>query len=343
MSALIDGGKTDQTSTVESYLRNSGISKLDYVIATHEDSDHIGGLDSVITDFHPTKVYLPNMPANNTVTFADFLNAVQAAGLKLTPAKVGVSVDLGGDIQAIFVGPVKDTYSLDNDYSAVLHVTFGSTSFLFTGDAESASENDMIASGEDLQSTVLKVGHHGSKYSTSDAFLDAVKPKYAVISVGPNSYGHPTAEVLQRLAQHNVSVFRTDESGTIVATSDGTDVTFNASPSTTSTSTTTTTTSDSVKITNIDLNAEIATITNNGSTDVDLTGWKLVSEQGSQTFNFPSGTILKAGQVLQIVSGPNAAAGTNTLLWTKSYIWNNNGDPGALYNSQGQVVSRYPQ
>ncbi|SPF43088.1 Beta-lactamase domain protein (fragment) [Candidatus Desulfosporosinus infrequens] len=119
---------------------------------------------------------------------------------------------------------------MDNDYSAVLHVKYGSTSFLFTGDAESASENDMIASGEDLQSTVLKVGYHGSKYSTSDAFLNSVSPKYAVISVGENSYGHPSDEVLQRLAQHDVQVMRTDKDGTIVATTDGNSVDFNVTP-----------------------------------------------------------------------------------------------------------------
>lgn len=321
ISVLIDGGRTDQTSTVETYLRNSGVTKLDYVIATHENSDHIGSLDSVITDFHPTKVYLPNMPANNTYTFTDFLNAVQAAGLKLTPAKAGVSVDLGGDIQATFVGPVKDSYTDDNDYSAVLRVKYGTTSFLFTGDAEATSENDMIASGVDLQSTVLKVGHHGSKYSTSDAFLNAVKPQYAVISVGENSYGHPTPEVLQRLAQHGVSVFRTDVSGTIVAESDGTGVTFNTNPTPPITPPDPAPVSSNVEITSIDLSAEVVTITNKGTNSVDLSGWKLVSEVGTQTYNFPTGTSIPAVGTLKVVSGSNAKAGSNTLVWTTANIW----------------------
>lgn len=133
----------------------------------------------------------------------------------------------------------------------------GTLDLLFTGDAEAESESDMIASGADLQSTVLKLGHHGSNSSTSEAFLNAVNPKYAVISVGSNSYGHPTEDVLNRLSQHGVSVFRTDVSGTIVATSDGTDVVFNATPITSTptiptTLTTPTTSSDSVKIANID-------------------------------------------------------------------------------------------
>ena len=339
---LIDGGKTDQTATVENYLHSAGVTTLDYVIATHADADHIGSLDSVIKDFNIGKVYMPNV-TNTTYTFADLLTAMQSKNLTFNRAKAGGNLDLGTGIEADFVGPVKDSYTDANDYSAVLHLKYGSTSFLFTGDAETQSESDMIASGADLQSTVLKVGHHGSSSSTSEAFLKAVNPKYAVISVGPNSYGHPTEEVLNRLSQHGISVLRTDVSGSIVATSDGTDVTFNATPSTPTPPITPPVSSGSVKITNIDLSAEIATITNTGTSSVDLTGWKLVSEQGSQTFAFPSGTIIQAGGTLKIVSGPNAAAGANTLLWTKSNIWNNSGDPGALYDSQGQVLSRYPQ
>ena len=339
---LIDGGKTDQTTTVENYLKSAGVTTLDYVIATHADSDHIGSLDSVIKDFNIGKVYMPNV-TNSTYTFADLLAAMQLKGLTFNRAKAGGTLDLGTGLAADFVGPVKDSYTEGNNYSAVLHLKYGSTSFLFTGDAETESESDMIASGVDLTSTVLKVGHHGSSSSTSEAFLNAVNPKYAVISVGPNSYGHPTEEVLNRLSQHGISVLRTDVSGTIVATSDGTDVVFNATPTIPTTTTTPPTSSSSVKITNIDLSSEIATISNTGTSAVDLTGWKLVSEQGSQTYDFPSGTIIPAGGSINIVSGPNAAAGTNTLLWTKSYIWNNSGDPGTLYDSQGQVLSRYPQ
>lgn len=340
---LIDGGKTDQTTTVENYLHSVGVSTLDYVIATHADSDHIGSLDSVIKDFTIGKVYMPNV-TNTTYTFEDLLSAMQSKNLTFNRAKAGEILDLGTGLSADFVGPVKDSYTEGNNYSAVLHLIYGKTSFLFTGDAENESENDMIASGVDLLSTVLKVGHHGSNSSTSEAFLNVVNPKYAVISVGQNSYGHPTEDVLNRLNLHGISVFRTDISGTIVATSDGANVTFNTNPSVApSTPTTSTTSSNSVKIASIDLSAEIATITNVGSSNVDLTGWKLVSEQGPQTIEFPSGTIIQAGGSLKIVSGPDAATGTNTIVWTKSNIWLNSGDPGALYDSQGLVVSMYPQ
>lgn len=345
-NVLIDGGKTDQTTTIENYLKSVGVSTVDYVIATHADSDHIGSLDSVIKDFTIGKVYMPNV-TNNTYTFEDLLAAMQSKSLTFNLAKAGVALDLETGIEANFVGPTKDSYDEGNEFSAVLQLKYGSTSFLFTGDAEAGSEKDMIASGVNLKSTVLKVGHHGSNSSTSEAFLDAVNPKYAVISVGSNSYGHPTDEILNRLSQHGVSVYRTDISGTIVATTNGTSVSFNTNPSVTPTTPSTPATSpvssDSVKITSIDLGAEVVSISNAGPHEVDLTGWKLISEQGSQTFAFPSGTKIPVGGSLMIVSGPNAAAGANTLLWTQSNIWNNSGDPGTLYNSQGQVVSRYPQ
>lgn len=337
---LIDGGKTDATTTVENYLRSSGVTSLD-IIGTHPDSDHIGSLDSVVKDFTVNNVYMPNV-INTSYTYEDLLNAIKAKGLTTTAAKAGLTIDLGSGIEAKFIAPVKGSYTELNNYSAVLKVTYGSNSFLLTGDAETESEADMIASGADLQSTVLKVGHHGSSSSTSEAFLNAVKPKYAVISVGENSYGHPTAETLTRLNNHGVQIYRTDKSGTIVAESDGTNITFNTTPSTpTIPSTPPEQTTANVVISNIDLNGEIVTLTNQSSTTADLTGWKLVSLDGNQTFSFPSGMTIAAGATLKVVSGPNATAGNGILVWTESYIWNNSGDTGVLHNSQGQEVSRY--
>lgn len=207
---------------------------------------------------------------------------------------------------------------------------------------------------------LLKVGHHGSSTSTSSAFLKAVSPKYAIICVGEgNDYGHPTTSTLSKLSGAGVQVFRTDLDGTIVATSDGESVTFNKKgsipsvPSTTKPSTpvpapTPTPTpatqppasSGSVSIGSIDLAGEVVTLVNNGGSAVDLTGWKLVSEKGNQTYTIPSGTTISPGGTLKVLSGPKAVAGTGALVWTKSNIWNNNGDPGALHNAQGQVVSQ---
>ena len=223
---LVDGGPKDAESALLSALASKGVKRLDNVIATHEDADHIGSLDAAIKAYPVGKVYLPKMPTKGTKAMEDFLQAVKGKGISLTPAKAGVNVDLGSEVSALMLAPVKASYEEENNYSAVLKVNFGKVSFLLTGDAEGHSEQDMINSGADLKSTVLKVGHHGSRYSTGEAFLDAVSPQYAVIQVGHNNYGHPTSQVLNRLAAHGVKVYRTDRQGTITAVSDGKTVTF---------------------------------------------------------------------------------------------------------------------
>jgi competence protein ComEC len=224
-SVLIDGGNNQMGDTVVHDIQNLHINEINAMIATHPDADHIGGLDTVLKNIKIDNVYTPKV-TSNTKTYEDFIMAVKDKGLKLKEAKEGVSIDLQGVI-AKFVGPVKTYGTETNDWSAVLKLTYGKNSFLFTGDAPILSEHDMIASGEDLHADVLKVGHHGAKTATSQAFLDAVKPKYAVISVGKgNDYGHPTAEVLNRLHQNHVETYRTDEIGTVEAISDGNTITF---------------------------------------------------------------------------------------------------------------------
>jgi len=204
----------------------------------------------------------------------------------------------------------------------------------------------MLKSGQNVKADVLKVGHHGSSTSTSSAFLKAVSPKYAIISVGTgNDYGHPAASTLSRLSGDGVPVFRADQDGTIVATCDRESVTFDKSmpastPSTEVPATQPSTSSGSVSISSIDLAGEVATLLNNSSSEVNLTGWKLISEQGNQTYSFPGSTTIPSGGTLKVVSGSKAVASAGTLVWTQSNIWNNDGDPGALYDAQGQVVSR---
>ena len=222
---LIDGGPKEGEAKVLATLKAKGIKQLN-ILATHEDADHITALDNVVNSYTVDKVYLPKMPTKATVTMERFASAVKAKGLKYTIAKAGVSVDLGVEVTATLLAPVQDTYEQDNNYSAVLKVSYGDTSFLFTGDSEGDSERDMLASGVNLKSTVLKVGHHGSRFSTTDPFLKAVSPKYAVIEVGQNSYGHPTAAVLNRLSTYSVKVYRTDQQGTVTAVSDGKNVTL---------------------------------------------------------------------------------------------------------------------
>jgi competence protein ComEC len=217
---LIDAGNNNKAAVVVEYLKQQKISKIDILVGTHPDADHIGGLDAVIDNFEIGKIYMPKVQSNTT-TFEDVLKAVQRKGLKVTTAKSGLTLDWESDATVEMIAPAAQ-YSDTNDMSAVIHLTFGQTSFLFTGDAESKSEQDMIGSKVNLKSNVLLVGHHGSKSSSSQAFLDAVKPSYAVIQVGKdNNYGHPTAEVLKRLMDMGVKTYRNDELGNIIFTTNG--------------------------------------------------------------------------------------------------------------------------
>ncbi|MED4226490.1 ComEC/Rec2 family competence protein [Neobacillus cucumis] len=226
---LIDGGNNDKGEDVVRYLKSLHVSDLEAVIATHPDADHIGGLDTVLQSIKVKAVYTPKI-INTTQTYEDFLIAVKNAGLKLKEAKAGVNLGLK-DVDAKFVAPVKNYGNEMNDWSAVAKLTYGENSFLFTGDAPIRSEEDMIVTHQDLQADVLKVGHHGASTSTSQSFLDAVKPKYAVISVGQgNRYGHPTDEVLTRLKQNGIQIFRTDKMQTILALADGKTIQFKSVP-----------------------------------------------------------------------------------------------------------------
>jgi competence protein ComEC len=222
---LIDGGNNDQGYRLVKYLKDLHVDHLEAVIATHPDADHVGGLDSVLAAFKVNNVYAPKV-THNTKTFEDFIKAVKKQNLSIKIAKSGVTMPLEG-VETKFVGAEKDNYEDMNDYSAVLHLTYGQTSFLFTGDAPVNSEKEMMAAGENLKADVLKVGHHGASTSSSPEFLKAVGAKYGVISVGKdNKYHHPTDKTLNALKKANVQVFRTDEQGTIEAISDGKKVTM---------------------------------------------------------------------------------------------------------------------
>lgn len=226
---MVDAGNNDDEDTVGDYLKSQGVRNIEYFIGTHKDEDHIGSADYVIKSFNVQKVYFPKQTAT-TETFRSFVNAVKSKGLHLTVPKVSDQFRLGG-ANVTCLAPQGGSYQDSNNYSIVLKVAFGQTSFLLTGDAETSSEKEMLSSGRNLSATVLKVAHHGSGTSTSQAFLNRVKPKYAVISVGKdNKYGHPDQKTMDRLKRNGISVYRTDESGTIVATSDGRNVSFNVKP-----------------------------------------------------------------------------------------------------------------
>lgn len=221
---LIDGGKPEKSSYIYAWLQQHGLSYLDVIVATHVDADHIGGLSGALNYASVGTAYCP-VTTGTTETFQSFVKYLAQRGKQITVPTAGETFALGG-AQVQILGPLHSAED-SNDNSIVLKVSFGATSFLFTGDAERVEEQDLLNAGVNLQSTVLKVGHHGSDTSTSYPFLRAVAPQYAVISVGAgNSYGHPTEAVLSRLRDAGVTTFRTDMQGEITAVSDGQTVNF---------------------------------------------------------------------------------------------------------------------
>lgn len=216
---LIDGGNNDQEQVMLDYLEMYGIGRIDVMIGTHPDADHIGGLDRVIDHHDIGAIYMPKIQAN-TRTFESLLESIQRKGLKVKTAKAGVIPDWDEEVQVQMLAPVK-TSDDSNNMSVVLKVTYGKVSFLLTGDAERESEKLMLESGADLQADVLLVGHHGSKSSTSVSFLERVRPQVGVIQVGENSYGHPKEEILNRLAEAGVRVYRNDLQGSIEISTNG--------------------------------------------------------------------------------------------------------------------------
>ena len=217
---LIDAGNKDGSDIV-AYLKKQKVDDIEIMISTHPDADHLGGLDEVLYAYKVEKVYAPKV-SHTTQAYKEFLVAVQKEKLKINTVTKGTTLSIKG-VKAVFVAPVKTYKASDlNNWSAVLHMTYNKNTFLFTGDAEALSEKDMIASKQVLKADVLKVGHHGAKEATTSEFLNAVKPKYGIVSVGKNSYGHPTPSALDRLKKAKVTVYRTDQKGHVVVTSDGT-------------------------------------------------------------------------------------------------------------------------
>jgi competence protein ComEC len=229
-SILIDGGSIDAGPRVASYLKSQGISTIDVLVSTHPHADHIGGLLTVLEEF-PVKVVYDSGQPHTTQTYEEYLTLIDQKNIRYIVPERGDTIDAGSGVTVHVLSPPPEGIDGDdlNENSIVLKITFGDTSFLLASDTGFPAEDALLSSGADLRSDVLKVGHHGSKYSSGKAFLKAVDPKYAVIEVGANNpYGHPAPETLARLETAGAKVYRTDRDGNIVMMSDGRGIIVNA-------------------------------------------------------------------------------------------------------------------
>lgn len=221
---LIDGGPNTSEKKVKTYLKNLGIKNINYLIATHPHEDHIGGLDVILKNFKVESVYAPKI-ITTTTDFKDIIFELNKESKRINIAEKGLTINLDDRSYLNFLSPEDKKYDNINNYSTVIKLNYGNISFLFTGDSEILIENMLLSSNNNLSADILKVGHHGSKTSTSKEFLKKVAPKYAVISCGMgNDYGHPDKQVLNLLKLQGIESYRTDTDGTILIYTNGEDV-----------------------------------------------------------------------------------------------------------------------
>ncbi|HZK43160.1 MAG TPA: MBL fold metallo-hydrolase [Syntrophomonadaceae bacterium] len=230
---LIDAGEVDKGDIVLNYLKSQQVEKLDILIATHPHSDHIGGMKTIVDNLDIGKIYMPRA-SHTTQTYENLLLSIKNKGLKISEAKAGVELELADMFEARFIAPNSSNYESLNDYSAVLKLKYKDHGFLFTGDAEDISGQEILSNNHDVKATVLDAPHHGSTNSLlNEKFLKKVSPQVAVISAGKdNRYGHPHKEILEMLDNYGVQVLRTDIDGNIVIVSDGNKLKVNKNQST---------------------------------------------------------------------------------------------------------------
>ena len=229
-TALIDCGTRFDGDEILAYLNDLNISRLDYVFGTHPHDDHMGGMQEVIQGIEVGKLVVPDVKKGKvSANWYKSLESVYSNYDVIRP-KVGDVYELG-DATMTVLGPIDTDPSNVNNYSTILMVSFGEMDILFTGDAETSLEKDLINSGVNLDAEILKIGHHGSDTSSSDAFLDAVSPEYGLLSteIG-NKHDHPIGEIMDKYEKRGIEIYRTDQSGTVTLIVTATDVEFSCEP-----------------------------------------------------------------------------------------------------------------
>lgn len=218
---LIDAAESYQSENIINYLKNLNYQKIDYVIGTHPHTDHIGGLKNIINTFEIGKIYMPKV-VSTTKTYETLLMAIKDKNLKINTAKAGTTIIDTDTLKINILAPNNSTYTELNNYSAVSKITYGTTKFLFMGDAEKLSENEIK---ENVTADVIKIGHHGSNTSSSIDFIKKVNAKYGIISVGLNNkYNLPKEETITNWENSGTKIYLTSINGTIRASSDGTNI-----------------------------------------------------------------------------------------------------------------------
>lgn len=333
---LIDGGTRESGKQVVSYLRGQGVKHLDYVVATHPDADHIGGLLAVLNSIS-IKRFVDSGRVHTSQTYEQLLQFVLDKNIPFTVPTIEDEIPFDSNMDVTVLNAAGDAND-NNEASIVLKVKYEDVSFLLTGDADVKIEEAMMEKF-DVQSTFLKAGHHGSDTSSSAAFIREVDPKVTILSYGKdNAYGHPKKEVVKRLNSIESQIYATAEVGSILVETDGENYEVFAEGNQLKQQKNKQVSSPPVIISSKDLQEEIVGITNKGESPINLKGWKLVSVEGSQSYTFPN-IRLNGGKTIYITSGPNAKEGQSYLTWTKRQIWKNDGDGAVLMNEKGEVIS----
>ncbi len=357
---LIDAGDNNMGYTVSAFLKEQKISSLDYVVATHPHADHIGGMLTILNQY-PVGQFIDSGYPHTSQTYENMLTAIDTKNIPFHVAQRGETIDLASGLEIMVLNPGKERSEDLNENSVVLKITDRDVSFLLMGDAGLEAEESIMAAGYDVDADILKVGHHASTSGSGHNFISSVSPEVSIIEVGAdNDYGHPHAEILQRLKSLS-TIYRTDDHGTITITTDGSTYTLTtkktapgktsltstvttADPATTSAPDNTivapvetSTSYEGIEISDLSLKEEFVKIRNSGSSSVDLTGWQIKDEGDKHTYTFPSFE-LKAGATVTLYTAEGSNNDTELYWKSENPFWSNDDDTAFLYDNEGSLV-----